>query len=221
MDYEGPTADDLDNVSALNRCFLKLFAGSGVPGCGGLGERQLSEAELARLSVAPFLLFSFRESDQAFWDQALSDHPQLELSAETVPLDPGVRELTVAALGFLWQLSRRNPYAARIVSGAPMSWCQQLARVTLMTLTERAARLPGLLVPRFQQQDDVWRRLLESGVSDEQHLQRMSHQSALQNMLTRSQPTRYDRLPAAACKSRRPERRVAETGRNGGGDKQV
>lgn len=221
MEYEGPTADDLDNVQAMNRCFLSVYAGNGAPGCGPLGRRRLRESELARLSAAPFLLFSCHECDTALWERLLGDDPQLELTSTDTPSDPRIRELTVAALGFLWQLSRRNPFAARVVSGAPVRWCQVLASVNLMTLTERVAGLGELLVPRFHGQDDVWRRLLGGGVSSVRQLRLMSHQSALQSMLTQAPPPRAERLSAAACRMSGPQHRVAASQRNGVADKQV
>ncbi len=210
MEYEGPSVDDMDNVRALNRRFLEVFGGRGAAGFGGLGQTALSERQLERLSRAPFLLFSFRESDSDFWQRLLCDDPQLELTPVDRNDDDSVRELTVAALGFLWQLSRRNPFAARVVSGAPVSWCEHLAGTTLMSLLQRASRQPELLLPRFSDQDAVWRRLLAGGVSPKRNLQLMSHQSALQVMLTRATPLGYERLPAAACGIRRPAQRVAE-----------
>ena len=210
MDYEGPTADDLDNVRALNRCFLELYSGSGAPGCGGLGSRRLPEAELKRLSAAPFLLFSFHESDGELWGRVLGDDPQLDLCSTAGPRDMRLRELTATALSFIWQLSRRNPFAARVISGAPVTWCLQLANVTLMTLAKCVAGRADMLVPRFHDRDDVWRRLLGSGVSARRQLQLMSHQSAMQFMLTR-QHKGHERLAAAACRFGGPKHRVADT----------
>lgn len=214
MDFEGLTADDLDNVRALNRCFLELHAGNAVPGCGGLGGRRLSEAQLGRLSAVPFLLFSFRESDGDLWDRLLGEDPQLELGPAEIPCDMQVRELAGTALGFLWQLSRRNPFAARVVSGAPAKWCLQLSGVTLMSLMKRVAGQADLLIPRFRDREDVWRRLLASGVSARRQLQQVSHHSAMQGMLMRRQ-SGQDRLAAAACRFRVPDRRVADTHQEG------
>jgi len=221
MDYQGPTADDLDNIRALNRCFLKAFCGSGVAGPGVLGDRRLSAVQLSRLSAAPFLLFSFREHEHDFWLHVLSDELQLDLTSQGTPLDVRVHDLQVAALGFLWQLSHRNPYAARVVSGAPVSWCEQLAGQTLMRLLHCAAHRADLLVPRFEGQDRLWRRLLHSGVSAKRQLVLMSHQSALQSMLTRSKPLAFERLPAAACSITPPQQRIAERQQAPGADAEV
>ena len=50
-----------------------------------------------------------------------------ELVAEMGALREAERDaagsrLTIAALGFLWQLASRNPYAARLVSGASLTF---------------------------------------------------------------------------------------------------
>ena len=206
MDYPGPTADDLDNIRALNASFLRVFSGCGLDGYGVLGARRLNEVERTRLSKAPFLLFSFRESEQDTWESIFQAGPQLELAAAGASDGPDSDALKLAALGFLWQLARRNPYAARIASGAPITWCERLAGMTLVALLERTAHRADLVVPRFAGRDTVWRRLLGSGISEAQRLRLASHQSALQMLLTSSRPAANEHLAAAACRFRAPVR---------------
>lgn len=207
MDYQGPTSDDLANISALNRCFLMAISASEADGPGEIAARRLSDSQLSRLAGAPFLLFSFREQDNDYWQRLLSEDRQLDLIELSKPLDERIRQLQVAGLGFIWQLSRRNPYAARIISGAPVSWCERLAESTLIHLLDRAAHRSDLLRVRFQDKSWVWRRLLGNGVSAKRHLRQTSHQCALQVLLTCGQTSQYDRVPSAACNMPTPATR--------------
>lgn len=188
MHYQGPSTDDLDNIHALNRRFLETLPRAGDAGCGKLSRRRLSESQQAHLGCAPFLLFSFREGEPDYWKQVLSDDAQLKLLPPERSLNAMIRELQFAGLSFLWQLSRYNPYAVRIVSGAPHSWCEQVAALPVVTFLNRTVERADILVPRFRDQADVWQRLLKSGVSADARLRAMSHQSALQAMLTRAAP---------------------------------
>ncbi len=185
MHYQGPSTDDLDNIHALNRRFLESLPMAGDSICAGLSDRPLSESQQAHLGRAPFLLFSLREAEPDYWEYVLSGDAQLDLLASERPLNPQTRELQAAGLCFLWQLARYNPYAVRIVSGAPPSWCEQVAALPVVTLLRRTAQRTDMLVPRFRNQANVWQRLLKSGISADAKLRAMSHQSALQAMLTR------------------------------------
>lgn len=198
MQYQGPTTDDLENVFALNRHFLRALTRPGSLRCAAPDVRRLSQAQRGRLAEAPFLLFSVREQDDELWQVIFAKDPQLDLKPPTEPLDHAVHELKMAALSFLWQLSRRNAYAARVVSGAPVDFCERLANATLMKLLRRTADRVDLLVPRYSAEQEIWRRLTTSGVSASRRLQTMTQQAALQDLLTRGQLLHYERLPIAA-----------------------
>jgi len=206
MDYQGPDAVDIRNTRALNRAYLAAIRPTSD--VGDATGRTLTELQARRLSMTPFLLFSLREQDVEFWEEVLADDPQADL-LETVA-SPAIHELQVSALGFLWQLSRQRPYVARLVSGATANWCDRLSALTLVELIRMAAPRSDLIVPRFPEGDKVIDRLLQSGVSAQRNLQEMSQQFALQAMLTRSRPPRYEKLPAAACDRSTPVRQVAE-----------
>jgi len=209
MDYKGPTHDDLVNIRALNRYFLRAISGTDIDTFGELAERRLTDSQLAHLASAPFLLFSFREQDSDYWQRLLSDDPQLELIDSAALPSEKVRHLQVAGLGFLWQLSRRNPYVSRVVSGAPASWCELLTGSTLAKLFDRAATRGDLLCPRFAGEDSIWRRLLDSGVHAKRSLRRTSHHCALQALLTRGQRVHSEVISVAACGTQNPARRHA------------
>jgi hypothetical protein len=202
MDYQGLTADDLRNINALNHSFLAAISGSGAEVFSLVATRRMNLRERARLAAAPFLLFSFREHDHDYWQQLLDENPQADLIHSCERPDRLVRELQLAGLGFLWQLARRNPYAVRLLCGAPVSWSEQLSRPTLVWLLQRAAARHDLLSLRFANNDVVWRRLLGSGISAREVDRRASHHFALQVMLARRREAQRDRLPAAACAMR-------------------
>ena len=114
--------------------------------------------------------------------------------------DEAVSGLVAAGLGFLWQLAQRNPYAARLVSGASLNWCEQLSASTLMNLLSRALEDQALLAPRMAGEPDIWNRLLTAGVSNRRDTRHAARVSALQTLLTR-RPLRHSRpLAAAACR---------------------
>ncbi len=200
MEYRGPTPGDLANIHALNRLFLAGVSASGrSERFAALGADRMTGTEIARLSSAPFLLFSFRERDEEFWQRALGDDVQMDLVDAATPADDKTQQLQGAGLGFLWQLVRRNPYVARIVSGASVSWCERLAEQTLVRLLQRVAKRGDLTRIRFGDNEDVWRRLLSSGIGAGYQARLASQHLALQAMLTHVDATPQRRLAAAAC----------------------
>lgn len=207
MEYLGPTTDDLANIRALNRYFLGVVSESDTAVFAGIAAKRLTEEQRLWLASAPFLLFSLREQDDDYWQCILTDDPQIDLIDSGNAPDEKIGQLQMAGLGFLWQLVRRNAYAARIISGAPVSWCEHLAGLTLLSLLQRAAWRGDLLRIRFPDEDNVWRRLLGHGVSSRRQIRLISHHAALQAMLTRGQESHYDRLSAAACSVQTPVKR--------------
>lgn len=190
-EYPGPSRDDYTNVQALNTAFLNQ-------------SHDLKGPQKGRLAAAPFLLFSLRENDLDWWETALADHSQLQLdepSAQGRFTDHGLQS---ASISFLWQLARRNPYAARIISGASVQWCEQLTGLPLVTVLERVATRGDLMASRLGGQNTVSAQLLDQGVSSSRNIRRSSHFVALQFLLTMSRSERHLRLPAAACRMTPP-----------------
>lgn len=212
MDYKGPTEDDLANIQALNHCFIVAISGTGTDGFGELAERRLTGSERDHLAAAPFLLFSFREQDDDYWQHVLAHDRQCDLIDSAAPPNESIRHVQVAGLAFLWQLSRRNPYVSRVVSGAPVSWCERLAGLTLTSLLDRAARRSDLLCARFAGKRYLWHRLLEGGIDSKHSLRRTSHHCALQALLTGENPIHKGTVAAAACSMQDPRRRRAFRG---------
>ena len=215
MDFRGPASADYANVRSLNRSFLGILRASGA-GAAQRGvlpsiiEPQiagLTDLQIERLSGCPFLLPSFREGDADFWERLLNDEPTGDLW--TVPPGNGLERILIAGLAFLWQLARRNPYAVRLVTGASVGWCEQLAAANLVDLLQTAATRSDLLSPRFAGQAEPWSRLLGPGIASTSTVRSAAHLSVLQSMLTTANPREQRRLRAAACRSPVPALGIA------------
>lgn len=203
MEYEGLSRSDLANVHALNRAWLRLQQRE-------MKERSgLSQKRLERLATAPFLLFSFREHDDRRWRSLLDGGPQQDLLDAHVDATSELLALQSAGLAFLWQLARRNPYVARLVSGAPLKWCEQIAATTLVRMLDRVARSP-VIEPRFDADSALQRRLWRRGGSALEEMRVFSQIGALQAMLTSRELVPYRRMPAAACRMPGQARRIAD-----------
>jgi len=170
MDYQGPTAEDLRNIRALNIAFLRTTNGDTLD--NGITTQPLTEMQIRRLGKAPFLLFSFRERDVEFWKRIIAGDSQQDLLEPIIAPGARLHELQVAGLGFLWQLARRNPYVARLACGASTQWCESIARLTLVDLLGRAAGRADLTLPRFEAEGHIGYRLGKSGISARRKLQR-------------------------------------------------
>ncbi|NCF25044.1 MAG: hypothetical protein GWP60_10930 [Gammaproteobacteria bacterium] len=208
MQYLGPDRADLANVFMLNRAFIAWQrAKPPEDSC----ERSLapdvrarlcalSADQRARLARTPFLLMSVAEDDDARWQPIFAEQRTRDLLQCLQIRDEAASRLAAAVLGFLWQLARRNPYAARLVSGASLNWYEHLADCTLMELFARALDDQALLAPRMADEPDLWNRLLTAGVSDRRQVRLAVRVAALQTLLTRRPARPYRPLAAAACK---------------------
>ena len=217
MHYLGPTAVDLDEVRALNRAFLLLLAtdANADQYLRGLADRQratllgLSPAQRDRLADAPFLLFSLGVRDSRLWSELTGGGAERGLFNEGSATEPPAR-LVSAALGFLWQLARQNPYALRLVSGAAPDWCERLAEMPLIAIIERGCARDDVLRLRESSDTSVWDKLLTDGVARRDTLRRAAQLSALHRMLTGQTVKPSRRWSAAACRSAPPLLSVAE-----------
>ncbi|MDH3749904.1 MAG: hypothetical protein OEU90_10290 [Gammaproteobacteria bacterium] len=217
MEFRGPETADFCNVQAMNQAFLKRMRGSTsgrelrqqMVGTAAPMIRGLTDLQIKRLSATPFLLLSLRERDEDYWS-FLTNHDSNGDLLIAPDLGFESSQLAAASLAFLWQLARRNPYAARLVSGATLNWCEQLAECTLFQLLQRTVGRGDLLRPRRPDDAEFWHKLLGPGLSSEQEVRRAAQLSALQSILTEDPVTRYRAVRAAACNASVPSLRVAE-----------
>lgn len=217
MDFSGPDAADFANVRALNHAFLARLR---APGEGQLLRQQLppgislliealTNLQVERLAATPLLLFSLCERDESRWCVLDGGDSNVDLFAGPASGD----ELQATAVSFLWQLAGRNPYAARLISGANLAWCERLAACTLLDVQRTAADLPALMRPRFIENEECWRKLLGPGLSSVTNVRRSAHVTCLQWLLTDDPVAGYQRLRTAACASSAPVLSVAERNR--------
>ena len=206
MDFNGPEPADLVDVRSINSAFLEFLRGAeGETLRAGLPTRlrpavaALTERQIERLAGVPFLLLTLNETDEAYWGRVRDELPVRDLFAASLsPVDPLGRIVT-ATLGFQWQLARKNAYAARLISGASLHWCEQLASCTLLRVLQCAAELQRLAAPRHAAHKVLWTRLLGPGLSSAEHVRRAAQLSALQIVLSPASATPAQRWRSAAC----------------------
>lgn len=214
MDFEAPGAADLASVSSLNRAFLGWlaahpaheFAPSRLPPALAGRITALGPVSSRRLAGSPFLLFGLAHDDERRWEPIFDNRPARDLFIDGTPPDRGQAELTCATLGFLWDLARRRPYVARVLSGADPGWCERLADCALVDVLQRAAAASGLLGLVRPDDTGFWDRLIGAGTDEDAGIRAAARLAALQTVLTRPAKGRWARLPAAACRMRVPER---------------
>lgn len=214
--FESPASIDYRNVRALNRAYLSLLVTdrqvrqSLKPLPGPLEERitSLTRLQADRLAATPFLLLSFRERDDALWGRIFADDRGRDLFANPVTND--YDRLRSAGLSFIWQLARQNPYTLRLICGASLHWCEQLAERTVFDLLAAAASHSDMLALRRAEDTGLWWKLLHTGICRDLAVRSAAHISALQTVLTRSADPAARQWAVAACKTRDTGLRVAE-----------
>lgn len=218
MEFQGPSATDYENVHSLNRAFLTMLRRNpaarrcleGLPQSLCARLVGLSETQAERLSMTPFLLMSFREKDDIFWQAAFAPSCSRDLFAVPQTATDEVGRLIAAGLGFIWQLAKQSPYAARLICGASLNWCEQLTERTFFRLLAEAGDRNEVLVLRCATDTELWTKLVQSGVSRESQVRRAAHISALQSVLTGASMPGGRKWAAAACAVRNPTLRVAD-----------
>jgi hypothetical protein len=186
MRYLGPDQADLANILTLNRAFIAWqrskprdnAAENGLSAPNGERLAALSFEQRERLARAPFLLMSLAEGDEIRWQPLFAERQTRDLLHRGQP----------------------NPHAVRLLTGASLAWCEQLAACTLMDLFAQTLDDQTLLAPRMAGNLDLWGRLLTAGVSNRRQLRRATRVAALQILLTQSPARPYRALAAAACK---------------------
>lgn len=219
MDFSGPTSADFANVARLNQAFLLRLRDSAkgerlrhqLPAPAAVLAAALNDLQVERLCNAPFLLMSLHERDDAYW--RVLEHPESNLDLFEASDSRGQPDpLSAAVLSFLWQLAGRNPYAARLVSGATLSWGERLSATTLIDTLQRIACRDDFLEPRLGSNEAVWDKLLGPGLSSKDSVRRAAHLTALQVVLTEDPLTGYRQMRPAACSVAIPAMSVADTG---------
>lgn len=217
MTYRGPQAADYQNVRALNAAFLGLLKDRTRAGrllrhlpetlqkrCDGLTGLQRE-----RLADTPFLLFSFNEHDGVFWERLFNAPHNRHLFDSEPAADVELFGVLHAALGFVWQLARDNTYAARVICGASLHWCERLADKPILDVVCVATHA-DLLQLRLPRDELFWRKLLYPGTAGEASIREAAHTSALQRLLTEGHDETRSRHVRAASRLQSPSLQVAD-----------
>jgi hypothetical protein len=216
MAFDSPESADYRNLPPLNRQFLNLLGQdpalqrslSRLP--DALREKLcgLSAPAIDRLAETPFLLCSFREYDDVHWARILNSGGTPDLF--TPQSSPAVQTMVSAGLGYAWHLARDNPFTLRLMTGAPLSWCERIAELPFHELLDayhRSGEAPSI---RLGHRQELWRLLLGPGISRRRELRRAAQLTALQAAL--SAPANRVAWQRAASRVRRPGLEVADGG---------
>ena len=216
MSFDRPADRDYENVASLNSAYLAMLCTErslrrGLDGCSGPLKARLTElgrTDIPRLAQTPFLLFSFRERDDRYWDDVLErqSEPGLFRSSGSEPVDT----LVAAALGFVWQLANRNPYALRLICGATLYWCERIGDLTFFGLLDAVRNSGDVPMLRCGHCDSLWSKLLGDGVSPDRSVRHAAQLAALQSVLTDPVPGPAMTFRNAARSVDPPGLRVAE-----------
>ena len=207
MEYRSPEPADLANVESLNRAFLRWLRAR--PGDRASEDMRatavldriagMKDCQIGRLSRAPFLLMSVRHDEERRWRAIFTGLPNDDLLDTAYPASLDENRLVMALLGFLWHIAKRDPHTARLVSGAPLAWCDQLASIPIVSLCEQSRScLP--LEPRLAYDGDFWQKLLGAGTSARKDVRLAARISAMQTVITRGVTSPQRPMAAAACK---------------------
>lgn len=217
MSFDSPEIRDYENVVSLNLAWLDCLKTDRAVAVGlqtfpaPLSKRlmELERPEATRLAESPFLLFSFRERDDRYWDQVLARKPAEDLFRSAAGGE--VATLANAALGFIWQLANRNPYALRLFCGASLFWCERIGELTFYRLLEAVSASGDVPVLRLADHHAMWRKLLHEGLSRDADVRHAAQFAAMQTVLTESgRGGGRESWSRAARRLQAPGRRVAE-----------
>ncbi len=189
MHYQSPEPADLNDVFALNRAWLAALDDAD---CDMTAERDrclagLTAAQRERLAAVPLLLLSFHEADNSRWLDLFDSVGRADLFATSEARGDGAARVGAAGIAYLWQLARRNPYVARIVCGAPLSWCERLASCALAELIAIVMRQPDMPALRFRDDAAMWDKLRTAAAGHDRASRRAAQLCCVHRALTRRQ----------------------------------
>lgn len=208
MRYPSPEAGDFIEIRALNTAFLQLLrrGGEAVGGVSALPAELVStllglgDEDMERLARTPFFLFSLRESDDGFWETMHRGGGTRCLFDRGRMPGPETTQLVSAALGFIWQMARQNPYTLRISCFSSLHWAERIAEQPLVALIDRAASAEGILCLRASDDHRVWQRLLAAAAETDPGVRSALLATVLQTLLVKPTGRPRKQLPSAACR---------------------
>lgn len=212
MRYAGIEESALEDVRRLNARFLAAMSTRPSVAIGGLSKTVDADTlnwftgatsrELSHIAATPFFLYRL---DDIGTDPSAAVTPEL-FGRSNEPEN----EALLLGLSFAWQLSRRDLFSVRVLTGASTDWCAWLADVPFSSLAEVVRSNSGPLTPNLIDAAFFWPGLLEAVRNGNARHVTAVQSAGLQHLLRRQSSERA--LPVAARKLDTPERRVADKG---------
>jgi hypothetical protein len=218
MVYASPQIVDFNEVYVLNKSFLSVLSAEtearrllGTLPADLAGRLStLTRPERRRLAAAPFLLFSLREDDDEYWDGICAGGAGRDLFDTAAAMSDDCSRLVAAALGYLSQMARQNPYTLRVISFAPLHWCERLAEEPLMHVINRSCRRADTLQIREPGNAEIWRKMLGAGLHRRNDIRSAAHHAVLQSLIILPRAGRPAAIRSAACRTRTPALEIAD-----------
>jgi hypothetical protein len=142
--------------------------------------KRLNAPTLRRLAGCPYLLLDagFAQPDRWEWMGSAAVRESTARGgyfAGTAGVGLVRRTLVLA-----WHLARSNRVTARVILGLSALTAERIAASRLGDLEALAERAPGWIVPRWEQQPNVWRQMLAAGCRAQPQLLRQAQLRGLQ-----------------------------------------
>jgi hypothetical protein len=142
--------------------------------------RRLNPAALRRLCGCPYLLLDAGFAQPQRWE-SIGSAGVMESTARTGYFaGTGGVGLVRRALVLAWHLARSNRVTARVILGMSAQSAERIAAARLADLEALAELAPTWIVPRWEQQPNVWRQLLAAGCRAQPQLLRQAQLRGLQ-----------------------------------------
>jgi hypothetical protein len=142
--------------------------------------RRLNAAALRRLSCCPYLLLDAGFAQPQRWDWIASAGVMEATARGGYFARAGGVGLVRRTLVLAWHLARSNRVTARVILGMSALSAERIAASRLADLEALAELAPGWIVPRWEQQPNVWRQLLAAGCRAQPQLLRQAQLRGLQ-----------------------------------------
>jgi len=125
--------------------------------------RRLDAKAQRRLSGCPYLLLDAGFAQPQRWEWIASAGVMEAAARGGYFAGAGGVALVRRTLVLAWHLARSNRVTARVILGLSALSAERIAASRLADLEALAEVTPGWIVPRWEQQPNVWRQLLAAG----------------------------------------------------------
>lgn len=142
--------------------------------------RRLDAKSQRRLSACPYLLLDAGFAQPQRWDWMASAGVMDETARCGYFAGRTGVALVRRTLVLAWHLARSNRATARVILGMSALSAERIAATRLADLEALAEMAPGWIVPRWEQQPNVWRQLIGAACRGQPLLLRQAQLRGLQ-----------------------------------------